>query len=172
MLAILFLPFIGIRFGLLSFVNKKALERAAHFAPVKGNEQIAYIVYQLATLGLAVTSLFLSIKSDGSVCFYLGLLSYILGLILCAVTMVHFAFPDQAGFNQKGVYKFSRNPIYLSYFVILIGMSLLAQSLIFGLLTLIFQVSGHWIILSEERWCRKQFGQAYGRYRKAVRRYF
>lgn len=172
MLAILFLPFIGIRFGLLSFVNKKSLERAAHFAPVKRNEQIAYIVYQLATLGLAVTSLFLSIKSDGSVCFYLGLLSYILGLILCAVTMVHFAFPDQAGFNQKGVYKFSRNPIYLSYFVILIGMSLLAQSLIFGLLTLIFQVSGHWIILSEERWCRKQFGQAYDRYRKAVRRYF
>ena len=79
MLDILFLPFIGIRFGLLSFVNKKALERAAHFAPVKGNEQIAYIVYQLATLGLAVTSLFLSIKSDGSVCFYLGLLSYTWG---------------------------------------------------------------------------------------------
>ena len=172
MLTILFLPFIGVRFGLLSFVNKKALKRAAHFAPVKGNERIAYIVYQLATLALAVMSLLLPIKSDGSVCFYLGLFSYILGLILCAVTMVHFAFPDQAGFNQKGIYKFSRNPIYLSYFVILIGMSLLAQSLIFGLLTLIFQVSGHWIILSEERWCRQQFGQAYDSYRKGVRRYF
>lgn len=172
MLTILFLPFIGVRFGLLSFVNKKVLKRAAHFAPVKGNEQIAYIVYQLATLALAVMSLLLPIKSDGSVCFYLGLFSYILGLILCAVTMVHFAFPNQAGFNQKGIYKFSRNPIYLSYLVILIGMSLLAQSLIFGLLTLIFQVSGHWIILSEERWCRQQFGQAYDSYRKGVRRYF
>ena len=59
MLTILFLPFIGVRFGLLSFVNKKALKRAAHFAPVKGNERIAYIVYQLATLVLAVMSLLL-----------------------------------------------------------------------------------------------------------------
>lgn len=36
----------------------------------------------------------------------------------------------------------------------------------------VFQISAHWIILAEERWCRQQFGAAYIRYREKVGRYF
>jgi protein-S-isoprenylcysteine O-methyltransferase Ste14 len=36
---------------------------------------------------------------------------------------------------------------------------------------LVFQISSHWIILSEERWCVKQFGDEYIDYMKRVRRY-
>lgn len=51
-------------------------------------------------------------------------------------------------------------------------MALLTQSwLLFGLV-LLLQISGHWIILSEERWCIQQFGQAYTRYLQQTRRYF
>jgi len=33
---LLLIPFFLIRFGLLSFLNKQALPRAAHFAPMRG----------------------------------------------------------------------------------------------------------------------------------------
>ena len=42
---------------------------------------------------------------------------------------------------------------------------------ILAALVLLFQLSEHWIILAEERWCREQFGAPYEAYRKRVRRY-
>ena len=39
-------------------------------------------------------------------------------------------------------------------------------------LVIMFQISAHWIILSEERWCLDRFGEAYEEYMKKVRRYF
>ncbi|WP_429084978.1 methyltransferase family protein [Brassicibacter mesophilus] len=36
---------------------------------------------------------------------------------------------------------------------------------------IIFQLAVHWIILYEERWCIKEFGNDYKRYMKKVRRY-
>ena len=42
---LLLLPFFLIRFGLLSVFNAEALPRAAYFAPMRGKEQIAYIIY-------------------------------------------------------------------------------------------------------------------------------
>lgn len=35
----------------------------------------------------------------------------------------------------------------------------------------LFQVSSHWIILSEERWCVREFGDEYTAYMGRVRRY-
>lgn len=61
--------------------------------------------------------------------------------------------------------------MYVGYFICFIGMSFLTQSLIIFLIVLIFQVSAHWIILSEERWCLEKFGNKYKEYTKKVRRY-
>ena len=51
------------------------------------------------------------------------------------------------------------------------GCVLLTRSRLLAALVLLFQLSEHWIILAEERWCREQFGAPYEAYRKRVRRY-
>ena len=33
------------------------------------------------------------------------------------------------------------------------------------------QISGHWVILAEERWCLTRFGDAYARHMQKVPRY-
>ena len=49
MLAVfLLIPFLLIRFPLLSHFGKNALSRTAYFAPVQGKEKIAYMIYQTA----------------------------------------------------------------------------------------------------------------------------
>lgn len=169
MLAVfLLIPFLLIRFPLLSHFGKNALSRTAYFAPVQGKEKIAYMIYQLSNLALFITSFLLEIKFDWSVFFYVGMTIYLFGLALCAISMRDFARQDA---NGMSLYRYSRNPMYVAYFVCFLGIAFLTKSMIFFLILVIFQTAAHWIIHSEERWCLEKFGKAYQAYQDRVRRY-
>jgi len=88
------------------------------------------------------------------------------------IATMNFAFPNVEGLNTNGLYHFSRNPMYIAYFVYFLGTSLLTQSGILFVILVFFQISAHWIILSEERWCIEKFGDSYKEYRTKVPRYF
>lgn len=111
-------PFFGVRFGLLSVLGKEAVHRAAHFAPMYGKEQVAYFVYQLATAAVVVYPAFLTVKPGLTWHFLLGLLCGGLGLILCIASMGAFARPDDREMCAGGVYRLSRNPMYLGSFYV------------------------------------------------------
>lgn len=168
---LLLIPFLGIRMILPSLLAKDALQRAAFFAPVQGKEKIAYWIYQLSDIEIFLSLFFLKIQTDISWLFYVGASAYLSGLVLCAISIVNFSHPDGAGMNKNGIYQYSRNPMYVAYFVCFMGMALLTRSKGLAVLVLIFQVSAHWIILAEERWCLQKFGEDYEQYRKTVRRY-
>ncbi len=164
------IPLILIRFGLLSILSKEALKRAALFAPPIGNEKAAYWFYQISNLLILVYLCFLKITTDSN-WFYVGFVVYGLGVLLCLVSVLNFAVPAENGINLKGLYRVSRNPMYVAYFIYFLGCVLLTQSLILLAILLVFQISAHWIILSEERWCVKKFGKEYINYMNKVRRY-
>ncbi len=90
---------------------------------------------------------------------------------MCFGAISDFAKPSENGINLKGLYRFSRNPMYVAYFVYFLGCVILTHSLILFLILMVFQISAHWIILSEERWCIRQFGDEYIKYMNKVRRY-
>ena len=169
--AFLLLPFLLIRFLLLGLCNRQALARAAFFAPLAGAEKAAYWVYQLATLLLFVGPFFLTVQTGGG-WFAAGILVLAIGAALCAAAVVDFAKPTENGFHQNGLYHVSRNPMYVGYFFYFLGCVLLTKSPLLLAALAAFQVSAHWIILSEERWCAAEFGQQYTAYKSKVRRYF
>lgn len=169
--AIVLIPFVLIRFGLLALVNKKAVKKAAHFAPLSEKERPFYWIYQLSNTGIFIYLFFLNSAINQSLFFYTGVIVIVLGLIILTVSIVSFALPCESGINQKGIYHLSRNPMYVSYFVYFIGCALLTKSFVLFGLTIIFQISTHWIILSEERWCLETFGEKYTQYMKEVKRY-
>ena len=159
-----------LRYVLLALFNKAALKRAALFPPLSGVEKPMYIVYQLCSAVLLIYPAFLPIAS-GTALFTTGLCVYAAGLLLLAGSLHNFAFPDHKGLNQRGLYRFSRNPMYVSYFLCFFGVAILAQSLPLFIILVLFQVSGHWMILAEERWCLEHFGGEYRQYMNTVRRY-
>lgn len=169
--ALLLIPFLLIRFTYLSYLNKGAVHRAAHFAPMAGKQIIAYWIYQLSNIAMLISLFFLSLVINNTWQFYTGIILYLFGLILCAVAMRNFAKPSTIGLNQNGIYQLSRNPMYLAYFVFFVGCTLLTQSLYYLALVILFQISAHWIILAEEKWCIDNFGDTYLQYMKKVRRY-
>lgn len=168
---LLLIPFFLVRFTLLSFLNKAAIKRASHFPTMKGNEIGAYYIYQFTNIVIVIYLIFLKAEIVLSWQCIVGLILYALGLTMCAITVVNFAKPTSDGFNKDGLYRISRNPMYVSYFLFFMGCGLLTNSFILCVIVLIFQVSAHWIILSEERWCSEKFGITYTEYMKEVRRY-
>lgn len=167
---LLVIPLILIRYGLLSNMNKEALKRAGLFAPLIGREKVAYWVYQIATALILVYMFLLKIRVDSD-WFYIGLIIYSLGIILYAVSIINYAKPKISGINVSGLYQVSRNPMYIAYFIYFLGCVFLTHSWILLALLIGFQISVHWIILSEERWCIKEFGEEYIKYMGKVRRY-
>ena len=87
---LLVIPFLLIRFLLLSILDKEAVGRAAYFAPMQGKERTAYWIYQISNVGIFAGLFFLSVLIDFSIQFYMGIFLYSLGLLLCAAAMVSF----------------------------------------------------------------------------------
>ncbi len=73
---------------------------------------------------------------------------------------------------DSGPYKFSRNPMYLSYVVAYAGMSLLANSIVMLALTPLFMLwLTQWVIKPEESYLEKYFGEEYLKLKRASRRW-
>jgi len=154
----------------MGFISKEALDRAGFFPPTKGKEQSAFFIYQITTLFLLIYLFFAELKFNTTLNF-LGLLIFLLGAILYMKSIVDFARPENNGINKKGLYKYSRNPMYVAFFLYFLGCSLLINSWFYFIILIVFQISVHYLILSEEKWCIKKFGKEYNDYMKKVRRY-
>ena len=171
MVFLFLIPFFLVRFGLMAALGRGAVARAAHFAPLVESEKTANRVYQISTVVILLYPVFLRVRTAPSALFYAGIGAYALGMVLLIASVVSFSSPSENGINQSGLYRISRNPMYVAYFFVFLGCALLAQSPVLLVTLLCLQVSTHWIIRAEERWCIQQFGDAYLQYMKRVRRY-
>lgn len=167
---ILVLPLLVIRFIVMGYLNKEALQSAVHFAPLLGNEKLAYYLYQLANVSLIISPCFTKVNLSTPLV-YMGVAIYFIGALLVLISTINFAIPKGIDFKTQGIYKFSRNPMYVGFFFYFLGCALLTYSTVLMISLFLFQLSAHWIILAEERWCEQKFGEEYLAYQKRVRRY-
>ncbi|MEX2205984.1 MAG: isoprenylcysteine carboxylmethyltransferase family protein [Myxococcota bacterium] len=73
---------------------------------------------------------------------------------------------------RDGLYRFSRNPIYIGLVGIYLGISALADSVwMLGLLAPLLVVMHFGVIAREEAYLERKFGDAYRSYRGSVRRW-
>lgn len=142
----------------------------AFFAPLEGNGKIVYLIYQISNVIIILFPLFLKICTTPPL-FIIALFVYALGVTILLASTISFAKPSQSGININGIYKVSRNPMYMGYFIYFLGCTLLTRSLFLLISLIVFVISSHRIILAEERWCIGEFGEEYVEYMKRVRRY-
>lgn len=164
------IPILLTRYMLTSLLNKEAVKRAAFFPPVQGPEKPAYFVNIGTTLLLIVVPFFLRMELKGIMGITGACLS-LTALILYGISIIHFAKPDAGGINRSGFYAFSRNPMYVAFFLYFLGACMLTRSWILTAILVVFQISVHFMILAEERWCKETFGEPFTEYMKRVRRY-
>jgi protein-S-isoprenylcysteine O-methyltransferase Ste14 len=108
-----------------------------------------------------------------------GVLFMMTGLIVYAIALINLGDAWRIGNNQEtpsklvthGIYKVSRNPIYLSLALLLIGTLLINGTLIFLILTILVILNLHYLILREEKLLSKIYGKAFSRYCGSTPRY-
>jgi len=78
---------------------------------------------------------------------------------------------EATNLKVDGLFRFSRNPMYVGVFSTLLGSSLYTSNPVIFAVALFIIVVHHKIVLAEEQFLRKVFGEEYSQYCSQVRRY-
>jgi protein-S-isoprenylcysteine O-methyltransferase Ste14 len=138
--------------------------------PLSDNEKRLLNGYSLLFFIMVAYSIFLPL-SLGTVWFYVGFLIYLLGVIIETVAMMNFFTTAVNEPAKKGIYRFSRNPMYFGIFLIFFGTSIAFVSLIFLVLIAIFMILSHIVVVYEERFCTQKYGDSYQEYLNRIPRW-
>jgi protein-S-isoprenylcysteine O-methyltransferase Ste14 len=103
--------------------------------------------------------------------FYTGLIVYVLSMIFGFIAMIHFTLAPLDKPATEGVYAISRNPMYLSMFLIFVGISSACASWLFLLLALTWMILAERGIVAEEQLCLETYGASYQEYMKITPRW-
>lgn len=134
---------------------------------------LTWIIYALSVLKIETVS-----RNDFLYNNYISLLTATIGLFFVVLSLINLGPSIRLGLpsegtvlKTKGLYNISRNPMYL-------GFNLLTISSMIYMLNPVIIVAGvysiiiyHLIILGEESFLNKRFGDAYSKYKKTVPRY-
>ena len=107
----------------------------------------------------------------GTAWFYIGLPITLLGLIGITIVLANWAITPPNTPITKGLYRYSRNPMYVTMFVFLLGLGIVTASWVLLLLFIVFVVGCVVFISVEEQSCLDKYGDAYREYMKRTPRW-
>jgi len=144
-------------------LNKKAMKDLGTTPPYNKTEKRIWTIVKAIYAIAADYTVFLPIKL-GTAWFYTGLLICFLGLVMNVIAVVDFSTTPSDKPVTKGVYHISRNPIYLAYILLYVGIAIACVSWILLVLTIIYIILQTILLNDEECFILKKQGQAYCAY--------
>jgi len=134
-----------------------------HASILTGTENKIFIFSKIIMLSIFIYSIFLPLQL-GTVWFSIGLPVYLLGLILQTIAWVNVATSPVDKPVTKGLYRYSRHPMYVTLPLIFIGTGIASASWLFLLLSIILIITHFYNAIPEERECLEAYGNAYREY--------
>jgi len=123
---------------------------------------VSYVSMVIETMAVAY-SIFLPLKL-GTMWFYTGLSIFLLGLVVLTAATVNFATTPMDVPITRGVYHYSRHPLYLASLLIYLSVGIASASWVFLLFFVLQSVSIRIAAVGEERFCLEKYGEAYREY--------
>ena len=143
---------------------KEKTKRATQFVPFSRTQKILAYSTHVVIMPLAVIySIFLPLKI-GTVWLYVGLPIFALALVMTLITTYNFAAAPLGEPVTRGIYRISRHPIYLSGFVLFIGIGVASASWVILLCGVLWVVLWNIAVPAEERFLLEKYGDAYREY--------
>ena len=104
--------------------------------------------------------------------FWIGMVIYLIAFVCFIWSFYSYGTADIGKVITKGIYKHSRNPMYATFNLGMIGVCVATASLWLLIATLVFAWATHLVVLCEEKYCEKTYGESYLKYKQSVARYF
>ena len=108
-------------------------------------------------------SVFLPLKI-GTILFYVGLFVYFVGLVVIVIAMSNFASTPINKPVTKGMYRYSRNPMFIGWFLLYFGITLVTISWVYLLITVFFIFITVYLSPFEETITLECYGKTYKDY--------
>ena len=132
---------------------------------MKTNRQyrvVSYVSMVVDTMAVAY-SIFLPLKL-GTIWFYAGLAIFLTGLVVLTTATVNFARTPMDVPITKGIYHYSRHPLYLASMLIYFSVGIASASWVFLSIFVVQSVSIRIAAVEEEGFCLEKYGEAYREY--------
>ena len=123
---------------------------------------VSYVSMAVDTMAVAY-SIFLPLQL-GTIWFYAGLAIFLAGLAVLAAATVNFATTPMDVPITRGIYHYSRHPLYLASLLIYLSVGIASASWVFLLVFFVQSVSIRIAAVGEERFCLDKYGEAYREY--------
>jgi protein-S-isoprenylcysteine O-methyltransferase Ste14 len=138
--------------------------------PYEKGEKRVSVIYMVVLLVLFAYSVFLPLKL-GTVWFYAGFTTYLVGLVMFLTAIVNIATTPLGQPFTQGMYHYSRHPMFFSGPITFVGVSVASASWIFLLLSVVIIVLQTSLAIAEERGCLETYGDEYQEYLKRTPRW-
>jgi protein-S-isoprenylcysteine O-methyltransferase Ste14 len=133
-------------------------------------ERIIDIFHTVLFFGLFIYSVFLPLRL-GTAWFYVGLALCVVGMVVWTIAIVNIADIPLGEPWTKGLYRYSRHPMNLAGYLILIGAGIASASWTFLLFSIVYIILSAILAIAEERSCLHKFGNAYREYTNRIPRW-
>ncbi len=155
----------------LLFADKAAVKRLINFSFISKKGKWISFVISLCYIAFILIPFFIK-RTDSIIISIIGYILFGFGVVCTLVGYGNYfsSKPDET--ITKGLYRFSRNAIYVSTLFMMAGEVVLCRSLVLGVLLAVHIVLQHYVILEEERFCEQTYGESYLAYKKRTPRYF
>jgi len=130
----------------------------------KTGRRIFNLSFQVLFIAI-IYSIFLPLKL-GTLWFYAGLPIALIGLVTLTIVMINFTAIPWGKPITKGLYHYSRHPMYITIALFLLGVGIASASWLFLLLSIVFTILNTFRAINEERYCLQKYGNAYREYTK------
>ena len=150
---------------LVALLRKGVFKKTAsiHTSILTETENRIFIFSKVIMFSLFIYSIFLPLQL-GTIWFSISLPIYLLGLILQTIAWVNVATSPVDEPVTKGLYRYSRHPMYVTLPLIFIATSIASASWLFLLLSIILIITHFYNAIPEERECLEVYRNAYRGY--------
>ena len=167
----IFMPYLFLMIILVGKLKKGEDPGKSELDAMSKNEKrifnFAWLVFSLAL----IYSIFLPLKL-GTMWFYIGLPITLIGLVVLTIVMMNFASTPWGKPITKGIYHYSRHPMYITTALFLLGVGIASASWLFLLLSINFTILNTFRAINEESYCLKKYGATYREYMNRTPRWF
>ena len=150
---------------LVRLINKDVYKKSGHPADLEldKREKIASIIFSTLTYLSYIYTIFLPLKL-ATIWFYIGLFIFIIGLSMLTIATINFLITPLNLPITKGIYRYSRHPMYFANFIIFLGTGIATASWIMIVISIAFLILPNIYVVAEERYCHMRYGKIYQKY--------
>jgi len=161
----IFMLLILLPLPLVALLRRGVFRKTAsiHASVLTETDNKIFIFSKVVFFSLVIYSIFLPLQI-GTIWFSIGLPIYLLGLILQTIAWANVATSPLDRPVTKGLYRYSRHPMYVTTPLVVIGTGIASASWLFLLLSVVVVITHFYNAIPEERECLEGYGNAYREY--------